>query len=97
MTRARASSVRTCVGCRERNHPDDLLRVVVEDGIAIPDPTASRGGRGAWLHHDCLEMAVRRRAFGRALRMTSAPDLSVLTAYVASNSAKAASPSAPEA
>ncbi len=97
MTRARASSERMCLGCRERNHPDDLLRVVVEDGIVIPDPTATRGGRGAWLHPDCLEMAVRRRAFGRALRTVTAPDLSVLSAYVASNSAGAASPSTPEA
>jgi predicted RNA-binding protein YlxR (DUF448 family) len=85
MTRARASSVRTCVGCRERNHPDDLLRVVVEDGIVIPDPSATRGGRGAWLHPGCLEIAERRRALSRALRISSALDLRVLREFVARN------------
>ncbi len=97
MTRARASSVRTCVGCRERNHPDDLLRVVAEDGIVIPDPSATRGGRGAWLHLACWEMAERRRAFGRALRMATAPDLRVLRGFIASNSAGAAAPPTTEA
>jgi len=43
------------------------------DGIAVvlPDPERRLPGRGAWLHPglSCLELAVRRRAFGRALRM----------------------------
>jgi predicted RNA-binding protein YlxR (DUF448 family) len=33
-------------------------------------------GRGAWLHPDpqCLDAAIRRRAFARALRITGSPD-----------------------
>lgn len=36
----------------------------------VPDPTATAPGRGAHLHptSECYELAVRRKAFGRALR-----------------------------
>ncbi|WP_234706118.1 YlxR family protein [Mycolicibacterium setense] len=48
------------------------------------DPTASLPGRGAWLHPDqqCAQMAVRRRAFVRALRLTGSPDTSAVIEYV---------------
>jgi uncharacterized protein len=40
----------------------------------VPDPTATAPGRGAHLHPtiECYELAVRRRAFARALRFTGA-------------------------
>ncbi|WP_335334164.1 YlxR family protein [Gordonia phthalatica] len=42
---------------------DDTTQVVVDERGRLP-------GRGAWLHRDerCLSLAVRRRAFGPALR-----------------------------
>jgi predicted RNA-binding protein YlxR (DUF448 family) len=70
-----------CIGCRERSSPDGLLRVVLEAGIVIPDPAATRPGRGAWLHPGCLEAAERRRAFTRALRSSAAPDLRMLREF----------------
>jgi predicted RNA-binding protein YlxR (DUF448 family) len=52
-----------------------LLRVTAgsdADGrpVVVPDPAATRRGRGAHLHPTiaCYALAVRRRAFGRALR-----------------------------
>jgi uncharacterized protein len=49
-----------------------------------PDPRRCLPGRGAWLHPtgDCLEQALRRRAFGRALRVGAALDPAAVTAYV---------------
>ena len=70
----RRSSVRTCIGCRERAEKLELLRVVVGDRGAgrevVPDPAGRAPGRGAHLHPttECLELALRRRAFPRALR-----------------------------
>ncbi|HEU5222760.1 MAG TPA: YlxR family protein [Candidatus Lumbricidophila sp.] len=63
--------VRTCIGCRSRAPRSSLLRVVFLDGRVVPDDTATRPGRGAWLHPDrgCFELATRKRAFGRALRV----------------------------
>jgi uncharacterized protein len=64
-------SVRTCVGCRRRDSPGNLLRVVHVDGEVVADAAATSPGRGAWVHpaSDCVSNAIRRRAFGRALRV----------------------------
>jgi uncharacterized protein len=63
--------VRTCLGCRQRAPRSSLLRVVARDGRAVVDTAARLPGRGAWVHPDsgCVENAIRRRAFGRALRV----------------------------
>ena len=76
--------VRTCVGCRQRATARELLRIVVADGVIVPDPSHRAAGRGAHLHPtaDCLASAVRRRAFGRALRVEGGLDHSAVTAYV---------------
>lgn len=65
--------VRTCVGCRGRAPVTDLLRVVLRDGGLTPDPRRRLPGRGASLHPttECLQAAVRRRAFQRALRCST--------------------------
>jgi len=86
-----APPVRTCVGCRKRAQASELLRVVAveRDGgeFAVePDPARIRPGRGAHLHPDpaCLALAERRRAFGRALRVTGVVDTGPLVALLAS-------------
>lgn len=72
--------VRTCIGCRRTAPRSVLVRIVGAevDGrpTAVPDPAAVRPGRGAWLHRDqgCVELAVRRKAFGRALRVPGPVD-----------------------
>jgi predicted RNA-binding protein YlxR (DUF448 family) len=61
-----------------------LLRVTVGSDphgqpAVVPDPARSAPGRGAHLHPttECYELAVRRKAFNRALRarvgLSSAP------------------------
>ncbi|SEH84765.1 hypothetical protein SAMN04489835_4843 [Mycolicibacterium rutilum] len=85
--------VRTCVGCRKRELAVELLRVVAVDNVdgagnplraVTVDPAGKLPGRGAWLHPtpQCLEAAIRRRAFGRALRITGSPDVSAVIEYV---------------
>jgi predicted RNA-binding protein YlxR (DUF448 family) len=77
--------VRTCVGCRAATSPTELLRVVVVDGVLVPDPERRLPGRGAWLHArpDCLRTAHRRRAFPRALRVPGPLDVEPVRAYLA--------------
>lgn len=67
--------VRTCLGCRSRDIATDLLRVVFKDGVLTPDPRKQLPGRGAHLHprQRCFDLAVKRRAFGRALRLDGGP------------------------
>jgi predicted RNA-binding protein YlxR (DUF448 family) len=64
--------VRTCLGCRQRAPRSSLVRVVARDGRAVVDTAARLPGRGAWVHpvSGCVQNAVNRKAFGRALRTT---------------------------
>ena len=83
--------VRTCVGCRKRELAVELLRVVaVSNGsgeyAVIVDTRGNLPGRGAWLHpvRQCLQQAVRRRAFTRALRIAGSPDTSAVVEHLES-------------
>lgn len=87
--------IRTCIGCRRRDSWSVLVRVVAGKRDAgstrvVVDPRHRLPGRGAWLHPDpqCLEHAVRRRAFVRALRLEGGADVTDLTAYLATRSQK---------
>src|SRR5262249_45973622 len=90
--------VRTCVGCRARAAKRELVRVTVGSDthglpVVVPDPAGSAPGRGAHLHPTtaCYELAVRRRAFGRALRMTGGgrekPDSAAVGAWIEARAA----------
>ncbi|MFE5189358.1 YlxR family protein [Streptomyces sp. NPDC056628] len=83
-TRVRACPERTCVGCRERAAKADLLRIVAIEGECVPDPRGTLPGRGAYVHPAlvCLDQAVRRRAFTRALRAPGTLDTKALRRYV---------------
>ena len=76
---------RTCLGCRSRDDRSTLLRVVAREGQVVPDSSASLPGRGAWVHPtvSCVEAAVKRRAFGRALRSGSGLGADAVLAHVA--------------
>ncbi|MFE7099802.1 YlxR family protein [Streptomyces erythrochromogenes] len=84
-TQARACPERTCVGCRERAAKSDLLRIVAIEDECVPDPRGTLPGRGAYVHPAvvCLDQAVRRRAFPRALRSAGALDTANLRNAVA--------------
>ncbi|WP_091249745.1 YlxR family protein [Arthrobacter sp. ok909] len=63
---------RTCIGCRQKGSRSELLRLVAGAGgssAVVVDERRRMAGRGAWLHpsEKCLALAVKRRAFGRAL------------------------------
>ncbi|MCV7379640.1 YlxR family protein [Mycobacterium alsense] len=81
--------VRTCVGCRKRGLAAELLRVVaVSTGngeyAVIVDSRSNLPGRGAWLHPEprCVQQAIRRRAFTKALRIAGSPDTSAVVEHL---------------
>jgi predicted RNA-binding protein YlxR (DUF448 family) len=86
-----AGPVRMCVGCRSRASRAVLLRVVVADGILVPDRYATLPGRGAWLHRDlqCLDEAERRRAIPRALRVPGPLDTRAVRVEIQEDSTSA--------
>ncbi|OBY31947.1 YlxR family protein [Mycolicibacter kumamotonensis] len=85
--RSQQGPVRTCVGCRKRELAVELLRVVAVSGngneAVTVDTAGNQPGRGAWLHPapQCLQAAIRRRAFAHALRISGSPDVSGVEEY----------------
>ncbi len=77
--------MRTCVGCRVKAPRSALVRVVLvpQTRRAVVDERTDASGRGAWLHADraCLDLAERRRAFPRALRLAGPVDLTDVTEW----------------
>jgi predicted RNA-binding protein YlxR (DUF448 family) len=65
----------------------ELLRVVAVSGdgneAVTVDTAGNQPGRGAWLHPapQCLQAAIGRRAFARALRISGSPDVSGVEEY----------------
>ncbi|EAP96994.1 hypothetical protein JNB_20328 [Janibacter sp. HTCC2649] len=87
-TSSKMEPVRTCVGCRVSDSRSALLRVVVGGpGALVPDLRRCLPGRGAWLHPtgDCFDLAVRRRAFGRALRVSVPLDTAAVAEWIATH------------
>jgi len=66
--------MRSCIACRSRESSKEFLHLVVIEGRVTPDPDRTLGGRGAWLHPNCFELAKQRRSFQRAFK--SSEDLS---------------------
>ena len=62
--------IRMCAGCRGRDDKAGLIRIVARDGVGVIDRPQTAPGRGVYLHPRvrCLDLAVKRRTLGRALR-----------------------------
>lgn len=72
------------MGCRERAAKSELLRIVVDEDACVPDPRGTLPGRGAYVHpvSDCLDLAVRRRAFPRAFKAKGPFDPAAVQRFV---------------
>ena len=69
---------RRCLATGQVGDPAGMIRFVADpQGLLTPDLAAKLPGRGAWVtaRRDCLERALRRKLFGRALgRDVAIPD-----------------------
>ena len=70
-----AEPERTCLGCRDRRRQADLVRLVASAG-RLTLGGKSTPGRGAYVcpEQACFDKAVKRRAFGHALRQSTEID-----------------------
>ncbi|WP_051196683.1 YlxR family protein [Jonesia quinghaiensis] len=86
---------RTCIGCRQRDAQDHLLRLVLRQRTTthrlmqrslVPDASRRLPGRGAWIHPeiDCVTVTQRKRAWLRAFKISGDVDASTLDELMAS-------------
>ena len=63
-------SFRKCVACNQMFYKDQLFRLVKTDGQVSVDLTYKAQGRGAYVCRktECLDLAVKKKAFNRALK-----------------------------
>ena len=61
---------RKCIGCGNRADKDTLYRIVLSDGEPVIDEDQKMPGRGCYLckKEKCIETAIKRKAFTRALK-----------------------------
>jgi predicted RNA-binding protein YlxR (DUF448 family) len=69
-----------CVACREREVQKTLIRVVSEQNQLVVDHGQKALGRGAYVHPaaECIENALKRRMFVRALRVSANVDVTAI-------------------
>lgn len=70
--RKRKIPMRRCVGCQEQKEKKALVRIVrTPEYDIVLDPTGKKSGRGAYICRDaqCLELARKKKAFNRALKV----------------------------
>ena len=71
MRRAKSKTpMRRCVACRESKPQAELMRFTFRDGNLFSDINGKSDGRGFYLcrSDDCIETAIKRKAFNRACR-----------------------------
>ena len=65
-----AKPMRRCIACRESKPQDELMRFTFNDGVLRADGAKTADGRGLYLcrDRDCIDIAIKRKAFSRVLR-----------------------------
>lgn len=85
-----AARYRMCIATRNRFPEERLLRVIARgegDTLhVVPDPQRRMPGRGAWITPtiEAWEQAQQRRAFGRALKVSTTVDAGPVRDYLES-------------
>ncbi len=65
-----AKPMRRCIACRESRPQDELIRFTFDGKEVKADIGSRNDGRGFYLcrNEECLETAIKRKAFNRACR-----------------------------
>ncbi len=74
MTSTSAKPERTCIACRKRKGRTEMMRLaLISNGPELSvchDEKKIMAGRGAWVcNQECLLLAVKRKALGRAFKI----------------------------
>lgn len=80
----RSQVMRMCVACREREAQKTLIRVVSAQNQLLVDGEQKASGRGAYVHPsvECINTALKRRMFVRALRVPADIDVAAIIEFL---------------
>ena len=59
---------RSCIACRKLENWTDLIRTVLVNNEVKIDLDHRMPGRGAWLHRNCIRVALERKAFNHSFK-----------------------------
>ena len=73
-------AIRTCVGCNKKDEKNKLIRIIQKNSDLVIDHKNLLGSRGANLHQslECLNWAIKTKAFHKALKFSGALNTSQL-------------------
>ena len=74
--------VRTCVGCRQRDSKENLVRAIAENGVVRVDLANRLPGRGVWFHQDCSQLVLDRKGFRKALGEASTAEFELSLIHI---------------
>lgn len=57
---------RTCIGCRAVDDQSKMVRLVRRGDQVIDGSSPRLEGRGAYVHEECRDLAIKRQAIRRA-------------------------------
>ena len=67
-----SKEIRTCIGCRNKFHKDNLIRIVkTSNNDIVVDFNKTLKGRGTYIckNTECFENAVKAKKLSRALKV----------------------------
>ena len=73
---------RSCIACRRLENWTDLIRTVLLDNEIKVDINHRMPGRGAWLHSQCFQIALERKAFNRSFKYEGEIEFKELEDYL---------------
>lgn len=67
-------TLRTCIGCKQILEKNKLVRIIQINAELVIDHKNLLGARGANIHNsiECLNWAIKTRAFNKALKFSGA-------------------------
>ena len=68
---------RTCAGCRKKDKKDELVRIVISEGVYTYDENKILPGRGVYLCNfsSCYEAALKKHRIGKVVNMPKETDV----------------------
>lgn len=87
LSKGKSQRLRTCIATRKTLPDTQLLRTVLsadQPNAVVPDPDRKLPGRGAWITPtlQALDTAEQRKAFGRAFKVSSQLDTSLVRQFL---------------